>query len=256
MTPSIVVALIASVASLAAAAFAYQSQRRVALLNAELEEGRRKRTKRELAEELTARYRDPLLAAVFDLQGRLHGIVALDFMRRYYAEGDQWARRYAIENTLYVVAEYFAWVEIIRREIQFLELGEETANERWVDAINRVRDVFASHKMDSALHIFRGDQRAIGEVMTATVTESGAARRHDCIGYAAFVVRREDPEFARWFGKLEQDVTLLACERDAHLDRVILLQRALVDIIEILDERCTRYPRAIRTKLDLPLGKA
>lgn len=253
MSASIVVALIAGTVSLAAAGFAYVTQRRVAMLNAEIEEARRTRTKRELAEELTARYRDPLLTAVFDLQSRLYGIAVLDFMRRYHAEGDDSSRGYAIENTLYVLAEYLAWVEIIRREIQFLDLGEEAANERWVGAINAVRDVFASHRLDPALHVFRGDQRAIGEVMTVAVSEPGAARRHDCLGYAAFAQRREEPEFSRWFVRLEQDVELLAREPQAHLERVVLLQRALVDVLDILDERCVRYPASLRTKLEAPV---
>lgn len=252
MDASIIVAVVSGAVSLAAAGFAYVSQRRVAMLNAEIEERRRTRTKRELADELMARYRDPLLTAVFDLQSRLYGIAALDFMRRYHAEGDDASRRYAIENTLYVVAEYLAWVEIIRREIQFLDLGEEAANERWVAAINGVRDVFASHGMDPVLHIFRGDQRAIGEVMIVAVSEPGSARRHDCLGYAAFAARRKEPEFSLWFSKLESDVQLLAREPDAHLERVKGLQHALVEVLNILDAGCRRFPAKYRTKVDPP----
>ena len=77
-------------------------------------------------------------------------------------------------------------------------------------------------------------------------------RRNDCLGYAAFVQRRKDPDFSRWFQRLGQDLELLAREPAAHLERVVLLQRALVDVLEILDERCARYPRSLRTKLELP----
>ena len=252
MDASIIVAMIAGAVSLTAACFAYVSQRRVALLNADIEERRRTRTKRELADELMARYRDPLLTAVFDLQSRLYGIAALDFMRRYHAEGDEASRRYAIENTLYVVAEYLAWVEIIRREIQFLDLGEEAANERWVTAINCVRDVFASHGMDPVLHIFRGDQRAIGEVMTVPVSESASARQHDCLGYAAFAAQHEAGVLA---------VVLQARRRRSAAGpraaraprRVVAYQaRALVDVLNILDEDCRRFSEKYRTKVDRP----
>lgn len=189
---------------------------------------------------------------MFDLQSRLYGIVALDFMRRYHAEGDDASRRYAIENTLYVIAEYLAWVEVIRREIQFLDLGEEAANETWVEAINAVRDVFADHSLDPVLHVFRGDQRAIGEVMTVPLPDAGHARRHDCVGYAAFAGHRKDPGFSLWFAKLERDVELLAREPAAHLGRLVGLQHALVDVLNILDADCKRFAEKHRTKVALP----
>ena len=199
---------------------------------------------------MRARYRDPLLGASFDLQSRLYNLVAQDLLVHYGAGKDESSRTYAVDNTLYVLAEYLGWVEIIRREIQFLDLGEQAANERWVDALNAVRDVFASHRMDPVLHVFRGDQRAIGEVMTVPVTEPGAARRSDCLGYAAFVGHRGDAGFSRWLNRLEHDVELLAREPEAHLERVVALQRALVDVMDILDAGCTRYPASLRTKLE------
>jgi hypothetical protein len=127
MSTAIVVALISGAVSLAAAAISLLSARSVARLNSELEERRRARTKEEQAAELRARYRDPLLGAAFDLQSRLYNIVAKDFLVRYCGEQDQTSRTYAVENTLYVLAEY-GWVEIVRREIRFLDLGEARAS--------------------------------------------------------------------------------------------------------------------------------
>jgi len=251
MNTAIIVALISAIVSLVAAGVAYLSQRAIAHLNSEIAEQSRQRTKLELADEVMARYRDPLLAAVFDLQSRLYGFVALEFMRRYYIDGDESAREYAIENSLYIFGEYFAWVEIIRKEIQFLDLGEQAANEKWVRALNAVRDVFAGHKFDQAIHVFRGEQRAIGELMMVPLAKEMSGRQHESLGYAAFVLKRRDEEFARWFRKLEGHLKLLAAEPGAHLDRVIHLQHALVDVLDILDADCVRFPRNLRSKLPL-----
>jgi hypothetical protein len=38
--------------------------------------------------------------------------------------GDEAQKTSAVENTLYVVAQYFGWSEILRREIQFLSFSD------------------------------------------------------------------------------------------------------------------------------------
>jgi len=249
MSTAIVVALISGGVSLAAATISLLSARNVARLNSELEEQRRVRTKQEQADELRSRYRDPLLGAVFDLQSRLFNIVAKDFLVRYCRGEDESSRAYAVENTLYVLAEYLGWVEIIRREIQFLDLGEELANRRWVATLERVRDTLARDDIDATLRLFRGEQRAIGELMTVAVDGPEGGRPLECRGYASFVVQRQQPDFARWFERLQADVELLAREPNGHLERPILLQDALVDVLDVLDPACNRFAPERRTRL-------
>lgn len=246
MSTAIVVALISGGVSLAAAAISVVNARSVARLNSELEERRRTRTKEEQAAEVRARYRDPLLSAAFDLQSRLFNIVAQGFLVRYRAEQDQQARKYAIENTLYVLAEYLGWVEIVRREIRFLDLGEEPANRQWVSTLERVRDTLARDDLDPVLRVFRGDQRAIGEVMTV----SGEGERRECRGYASFAQELQEPGFARWFDGLQADIELLAREPDLHQERAVLLQNALVDVLDVLDPHGARFGAERRTRLN------
>jgi hypothetical protein len=248
MSTAIVVALISGGVSLAAATISLLSARSVARLNSELEERRRARTKEEQAAEVRARYRDPLLGAAFDLQSRLFNIVATGFLVRYCGEEDETSRNYAVENTLYVLAEYLGWVEIVRREIRFLDLGEEPANRQWVMTLERVRDTLARDDIDPVLRVFRGDQRAIGEVMTV----AAEGERRECRGYASFALDRRRPDFARWFERLEGDVELLSRAPDRHLERPVLLQHALVDLLDVLDPHCARFAADRRTRLDAP----
>lgn len=255
MSTAIVIAAISGCVSLAAAALSYLNSRGVAKLNDRLEEQRRMRTKEEQAAELRRRYRDPLLSAVFDLQSRLYNIVAKSFLVRYATGPDETARTYAVESTLYVIAEYLGWVEVIRREIQFLDLGTEPANRAWVAALEKVRDTLARDDLDPVLRIFRGDQRAIGEIMTIAVADSGDTRHHECIGYATFVSHLADPDFSRWFEQLRRDLPLLVQEPDEHHERLVLLQHALVDVLDLLDPGCDRFATERRSRLTPALGK-
>jgi hypothetical protein len=242
------VAFISGAVSLAAAMIALWSGRSVARLSSKLEEQRLQASKREQAEELRARYRDPLSGAVFDLQSRLYNIVAQDFLVRYVCDGVS-SRAYAIENTLYVLAQYLAWVEIIRREIQFLDLGEEVADREWLAALEGVRDTLARDDIDPLLRVFRGDQRAIGEIVTVETQGPNGSQRLQSMGYAQFVDRLGTPSFVRWFSRLQRDVELLAAEPYAHLERVLLLQNKLTDVLEIFDPACRRFPAERRQRL-------
>jgi hypothetical protein len=248
MSTAIVVALLSGVFSFVAAGVAFWSAQRVARLNSQLEDQRHARSQRELAAELRARYRDPLLSAAFDLQSRLYNIVAQTFLVRYYVQGGEVERAYAVDNTLHVLAEYFGWVEILRREVQFLSLEADAANLAWRTAFERVRDTFARDDLDPVLCVFRGDQRAIGELMTVPAVASEAGR-HQCLGYAGFVARASAGEFGRWFDKLRADIDTLGREPEAHLERPILLQNALVDLLDVLDPDCRRFASERRTRL-------
>lgn len=255
MTTAIVVAILSGATSLAAAAIALLSNRNVTRLEGELKEQRRLASKREQAEELRARYRDPLMGSVFGLQSRLYNIAAQDFLVRYMG-GDRNSREYAMDNTLHLLAEYLAWVEIIRREIQFLDLGGEVANRRWLGALEDVHHTLARDDIDPMLRIFRGEQRAIGEMATITLKDPAAGRRHESLGYAAFVERRQAEDFNRWFHKLEADIELLATEPRTHLKRLTLLQNDLIDVLEIFDPDCQRFPPERRTRLPAPASGA
>ena len=250
MSTAIVVALISGGVSLAAATISLLNARSVARLNDELEERRRARTKEEQAAELRARYRDPVLSAAFDLQSRLFNIVAKDFLVHYCGDEDETSRKYAVENTLYVLAEYLGWVEILRREIRFLDLGDELANREWVTTLERVRDTLARDDIDPVLRVFRGDQRAIGEIMSL----GGDSERSECRGYASFAVERQRPEFAIWFDRLEADIDLLAREPKRHIERPVLLQNALIDVLDVLDPECARFAAERRTRLNAQLS--
>jgi hypothetical protein len=235
---AIVVAVVAGGVSLLSAVYTTRLAHR-------LEEERHARTKAELLDELMDRYRDPLLQASFDLQSRIYNIAEQGFLGRHYIAGTDATREYARENTLYVLAEYLGWVEILRREVRFMELGDEVANRDWATRLAAVRSTFQRDYLSPCFRLFNGQQRAIGEIMVADGGE-----RLEIIGYAKFLSNQQDPEFDRWFGHLREDIDVLAREPDGrHDERLRALQRALIDLIDLLDPEAIRVQASERRRL-------
>lgn len=205
--------------------------------------------------ELLSRYRDPLLGAAFDLQSRLYNIVRLDFLEDYFGSSEPGARDYARDSTLWLIGQYLGWTEILRREVQFLDLGEASANRRLQARLQRITQAFATddEALTPVFRLFRGEQRAIGELMIAAADPQG---RVTCVGYADFTVRVRSDPLRPWFVRLEQDLERIAA-MPYDCPRLVHLQRALVDLVDLLDPERVRYPDAdVRGRLPHPDGDA
>lgn len=211
---------------------------------------RRRDEKTDKAAELLSLYRDPLLSAAFELQSRLYNIVRRRFLQTYYKQGDDIVARYAEDSTLWILAQYLGWVEILRREVQFLDLGSVAENRRLQDRLAVIGGTLASDSLAGRFRIFRAHQRAVGEVMIRRPDAEGA--RPYCLGYAEFVRLRENADFWQWFRSLEDDLAEIAKAPRAH-DRLVVLQRAAVDLVDSLDPDRIRYPNLnLRGRLPLP----
>ena len=207
------------------------------------------------AEELALRYREPLLHAAFNLQTRLYNIVSPShvFLGRFLTNGTPAEAEYARLNTVYLVGQYLCWSEILRREGQFIDPVDLRRDREVMDCMERVRDVLSDSLTftDPVLRLFRGEQRAIGEVLL-TRTDNPSDRvgpRWDCLGYAAFVKAQDDKDTARWFTTLLADVDRLAEGLDEHRDRLVALQHALLDLISLLDPDGYRVSAKLRRPL-------
>jgi hypothetical protein len=203
----------------------------------------RDRRNRELAEEarteeanrVIARYRDPLLRSAYDLQSRIYNI--------YRPGGFRGGRdpEYFRLNTLFLFAEFLGWLEIIRREIQFLDVGAVRETKVLTRALQGVQDQIAEtyKHHDDELYLYRGQQRAIGELMLVRAegpTTTGL--RYECMGYAAFAAAQENPAFASWFTRLGDAISQLP---QCLPERLILVQHALIDLIDLLDPGRDRF---------------
>jgi hypothetical protein len=185
-------------------------------------------------EAVLAKYREPLIAAAYELQGRLYNILELGFLGKYYSRGDEAQKTYAVQNTMYVLAQYFGWSEILRREIQFLSFSDSKQTRHVADRQREVLECFQSDDLGLGrpFLVWRGEQRAIGECMIER--EDG---RVSCQGYASFLEHREGAA-RQWLERLEHDLESIAA---APNPRLVRLQHGLVDLIRELDPDRLRY---------------
>jgi hypothetical protein len=243
MTLELIIAILSAIAAIAASGFTILGQIRLVKFQAELMERRDANLRRTEAETMLSRYREPMLNAAYELQGRLYNILRLDFLKIFYLNGDERERQYAVENTLYVIAQYLGWTEIIRRDIHFLNLGEAETTRKFIALQDQICNLFLESNLGKVLRIFRGEQRAIGEMMIITINSNS-----HCMGYAQFLQMQNDA-FQYWFEPLREHIDLLAKDWDKHSRRLLLLQNALVDLIDFFDPNYMRYPQSRRTKV-------
>ena len=253
MSAGMWVALISAGVAVCSAAFTAYTTARSIRLQHTLTLSRARLERQQASEDLIRRYREPLLLAAFDLQARIYNIVCMDFVARHTGSSDPEERHYARASTLYRLGNYFGWIEILRRGLQFLDLGEEAKTHELVERLDTVSHTFANTEWfpASAFRLFRDEQRALGEVMLEPV--EGDLRHYQCIGYATFVDRLDgESGFARWFERLGREFDNLSDPAPGRIDRLIELQHALIHVIDFLDPECLRFPKAHIKPLDPP----
>jgi hypothetical protein len=212
----------------------------------------RAQSKAEQAEAILSRYREPLLAAAHNFQARLYNIVNMSFLAAYLHCGDQDVERYARDYTVYVLAEYLCWAEIIRRDLRFLDLGNEERNRELIHFLEESQRVISSENFPRPLRLFRGQQRAIGELMMIPAADTASAQ-YESLGYVRFCAELDNnTAFAQWFHQLRSDIDRVAAATRTEASRLIILQNKLVDLIQFLDPQQQRLPSKYRSRLDPP----
>ena len=252
---SVISAVFALGSAAATALLGARANRQQIQLTAEIDRQAETRRKQDQREDLMSRIRDPLLHASFDLQMRIFNIVDQGFLATYMLHGSDDERVYAERSTMFVFAQYMGWVEIVRRSVQFLDLGDRSDNRELVNFFSKAAGILSSDSFhtsslksldDRMFRVFRAEQRAIGEIMIRSRPDG----EMDCIGYAEFCSRIEnDQSFSRWLVGLSKSVDELSRSENPVHPRLVALQHNLVDLINFLDRDSTRFPERHRTKL-------
>lgn len=243
MSTAILVALISGLVAVASVVLSSYATIRTMRIQHELELRRHVLDKRDAADEIMSRYRDPLLRSIIDLQGRIYSIVKLDFMQRHLGSGDPEQFEYAKTSTLFRLAEYFGWVEILRMGVQFLDLGDQARSRELAGLSHEASLAFANtHKFpNAAFRLFRDEQRAVGELVIELLP--GDSRTYHCIGYTQFVQRlQDDSAFSRWFARLSAEIDSMIKPPSGYLDRLIEVHNVFGALLEFLDPGGIRYP--------------
>jgi hypothetical protein len=183
-----------------------------------------RRVSRQRSEHLLARYFEPLAWAAFDLQSRLYNIY-----RQQLMTASRISEPYRRFSTLWFYGQFLAWIEIVRREVQVIDVGDVRRTARLQRHLFDVVDIMATDGIaDASFRVFRADQRAIGEAMV-TERSTGEHRRSDSMGYA--------------------------CSASRPTGRSPDGSPALIDLIDFVDPDWIRFPDANeRGRLPAPAG--
>ena len=190
-----------------------------------------KRAQRLAARERLDKFRAPLLAAVDDLGRRLDNIRTDGFL----AYLDVRSRRdMALESTLFRLAQYLGWIEIIYGYSDRLRFESEKATKGVTDTLGDIGWILAADEFDrtdeddfttSQLALWREEQRAIGELMRQEGDEPG------CMSFNSFVLNYEGC-FSRWFATFASQ---LKPESASQSNRLAELHRVLARLVRQLD---------------------
>lgn len=177
-------------------------------------------------------YREPLLAASYELQARLYNILRLRFVETYITDDTAGKRDPAIQSTLYVFAQFFGWQEIIRREVQYLRFSRDKKTREIGRLLRDIGEAFLLNTYGSQFMIWRVEQRGLGECMI--ICQDG---KLSCLGYASFIDRRATMK--EWLDPLERDFENL---QEGGRRRLTELQHLLLGLVQKLDDKQRRYP--------------
>lgn len=129
-----------------------------------------------------AKYQDAILLASQDLQSRLYNIADYK-ITTFYSQDGRFKDNLLI-YTAFVVGQYLSWVYIIRQRAQFLQYETGRTNKEITTAIDAVSGEWLSDMHGECFMLWRGDQMAIGEMMTVKDGDQLSP-----IGYGTFYTR-------------------------------------------------------------------
>lgn len=193
-----------------------------------------------------SRFKEPLIKAAYDLQSRLYNILMMDLLGVYYRIGDSREKNYVLESSLFLIAQYFCWTEIIRKEIQFINLGEDHKTKKLSDLINKISQTFLTDEYGKTLRIFAGEQRALGEIMI-----SEKDHQPQCVGYNEFKEKYMLFGQESIFTYMKDDINNLSENINLGSERLIKIQNSLIDLVDYLDPNFVRYPKNFRAKINI-----
>jgi hypothetical protein len=244
MDKALILGVIPSVVAIGAAVIAVWGQLRVKRVEAQLTAQKAEADRRAETEHTARQFREPLSRAAYELQSRIFNIVRGGFLQTYLESGDDRTRFYAMHHTVFVIAQYFAWTELIRREIQYIDLGKDEETRQLARLQHRIYATFQADRYPPLLRVFGGEQHAIGERMIHE-----GPRGPQCIGYASFLdYLKADPD--PLICAIENDVQSLGMQLQQALPRLVELQHSLIDLVVFLDPQAVRFPEKNRTKIN------
>jgi hypothetical protein len=174
-------------------------------------------------EKFLAQFRDPTMRAASELQERVYALIKFPGNRKIAEMSGE--KDYYVASTVFLVAQFFAWMEILRRKAAMLDYGELV---RQLDGV-----VEAFSLTGPSFQIFRLQQREIGERVIVPIPDQQDEYRS--LGYAEFIdlMRQDRGSIPSWLSHLEKNIRNMLADRP--IDKLLEIQHALIDLMNFLD---------------------
>jgi hypothetical protein len=247
MNMELIVAIISAVVALTAAVIAFRGQLKTAQLSADLERRAKLEDRRLESEKAVSKYREPLARAAYDLQSRLYNILQGQLIENYLAKGDQREQSYVVNNTVFVIAQYCAWTEIVRREIQIIDLGDDGETQRLAGLQDTMYSLWQDDRkfQNKFLRLWAGEQRALGESLIVE-----GPRGPECMGYGKFLRKLKAQDPLSPVSTLQSELKGMRAVTAEQRPRLVALQNALIDLLVFLDPKNVRFPVEKKAKVE------
>ena len=187
-------------------------------------------------DKLLSQFRNPAIAVTSDLQGRIYVLLQgsnYDYLKDI-GMGD-----YYILSTAFLVAQFFAWAELLLQKMSMLDYSE------LITRLEKTTESF-SHGYPG-FQIFRLEQREIAQRMLNVSSNSNLR----CLGYAEFIDMMKKSNVPACFSRLEEITKKLLENPENEIARLTAIQHALIDLIVFLDPEARWISRDRRNKFDL-----
>lgn len=191
----------------------------------------------------TSNFSEPLARSAYDLQSRLYNIIRQGFADAYINHGDAREKAYVINNTVFLIGQYLCWTELVRKEIQFIDLGESNKTRDLLRLQDNIYNIWGTDQQHPLFRIFAGEQRALGEGLIQI-----GVRGPECMGYGAFLKTFKNG-VNPLVDAVGRDVSALGNGVGQATERLTNIQHALIDLLKMLDPDYLRFPEDRRSKV-------
>lgn len=190
-------------------------------------------------------YKLSFIHSLNDLQSRIYHLVKSDMVNKYHFDKEEETpeKHYLINNTVFLIAQYFAWLEKIRTEVKFIKLKDESSTNELARLLDQTFTIWQKElSSKSKFSIWAGNQRAIGEIMLENTDEG-----RKCVGYGKFLMELSDKKNPI-ISSLDHQVLELLGDIDGSINRLNAIHSALIDTILLIDSE-ERVDRRFLQKL-------
>jgi hypothetical protein len=184
------------------------------------------------------RWANPILSAVEDLNHRLENILDKGYLilNKQGRFSPQWSITYDyfMSSTLYLFAQYFAWIQMLREQLSFeLFQSEQTKVEffKRIRAVGKPLADFPYAPLNNCngedRQVFRLQQRVIGELLILRDSNSSG-----CMSYPDFLEKLKEPSFERHLEPLRALLENVSPDDNCRWIRLEETRKALWDLME------------------------